>query len=127
MHPRTLRADMYAIIVATEKLERAYVRDKISAQDYEPACQKLIGQFKTLWGGMRQTVGLAPGATPRPPRLRRRRRAGGNSSTAHPSRWRLLPACSPASAASGPPPRPALARPTCQARSAWPSAPLQRR
>jgi hypothetical protein len=53
-------ADLYAIIVATEKLERAYVRDIISAQDYEPACQKLIAQFKTLWGGMRQTVRSPP-------------------------------------------------------------------
>ena len=62
-------ADLYAIIKTTEKLERAYVRDIISAQDYEPACQKLIAQLTTLWGGMRQTVRRAwqLTAAPAPP------------------------------------------------------------
>ncbi|CAI5956956.1 unnamed protein product [Closterium sp. NIES-64] len=41
-------ADLYAIIKTTEKLEKAYVRDLISPADYEPACAKLIGQFRTL-------------------------------------------------------------------------------
>jgi hypothetical protein len=54
---RVSRADLYAIIKTTEKLERAYVRDLITAQEYEPACQKLIAQFKTLWSSMRETVG----------------------------------------------------------------------
>ncbi|GJN17478.1 hypothetical protein PR202_gb04547 [Eleusine coracana subsp. coracana] len=41
-------ADLYAIIRATEKLERAYVRDLVSAADYETECLKLISQFNSL-------------------------------------------------------------------------------
>lgn len=48
--------DLYAIVKTTEKLERAYVRDAISAAEYEPACEKLIGQFRTLWETLRDTV-----------------------------------------------------------------------
>jgi hypothetical protein len=49
-------ADLFAIIKCTEKLERAYVRDGISAQEYEGACEKLIAQYKVLWGSMRDAV-----------------------------------------------------------------------
>lgn len=49
-------ADLFAIIKATEKLERAYVRDDVTAADYESACEKLIAQFKVLWGSMRDAV-----------------------------------------------------------------------
>jgi ESCRT-I complex subunit VPS28 len=41
-------SEYYSILVATEHLERAYIRDTIPAQDYTPACLKLIAQFKTL-------------------------------------------------------------------------------
>ena len=54
-------ADLYSIIKACEKLERAYVRDAISAKDYEPACQKLIGQFRTLWDTVRSSVSTSAG------------------------------------------------------------------
>ena len=54
--PPTLPPDLFAIIKATEKLERAYVRDDVSASDYEGACEKLIAQFKVLWGSMRDAV-----------------------------------------------------------------------
>lgn len=37
-------AELYAIIKTTERLEKAYVKDIISAADYEPACLKLIAQ-----------------------------------------------------------------------------------
>ncbi|KAJ3006389.1 Vacuolar protein-sorting-associated protein 28 [Thoreauomyces humboldtii] len=40
-------ADLYGIIVATEHLERAYIRDAIPAQEYTPACLKLIAQYRT--------------------------------------------------------------------------------
>ncbi|TPX60499.1 hypothetical protein SpCBS45565_g07473 [Spizellomyces sp. 'palustris'] len=40
-------ADLYGILVVTEYLERAYIRDAISAQEYTPACLKLIAQYKT--------------------------------------------------------------------------------
>jgi ESCRT-I complex subunit VPS28 len=42
----TWPADLYAIIKATEKLERAYVRDAIPPEAYEQACERLIAQFK---------------------------------------------------------------------------------
>ena len=45
--------DLYAIVKTTEKLERAYVRDAIPAAEYEPACSRLIGQFRTLWETLR--------------------------------------------------------------------------
>lgn len=41
-------AELYAIIKTTERLEKAYVKDIISATEYEPACLKLIAQFRTL-------------------------------------------------------------------------------
>ncbi|XP_058088966.1 vacuolar protein sorting-associated protein 28 homolog 2-like [Magnolia sinica] len=49
-------ADLYAIIKATEKLEKAYVRDIIPPSDYEPECLKLIAQFKTLASSLKDTV-----------------------------------------------------------------------
>jgi len=51
-----LFADLFAILKTTEKLERAWTQDAISAADYELACTKLIAQFKTLWGTLRDTV-----------------------------------------------------------------------
>ncbi|GBG91065.1 hypothetical protein CBR_g51799 [Chara braunii] len=49
-------ADLFAIIKTTEKLEKAYVRDVINGKQYEPACNKLIGQFKTLRTSLKDTV-----------------------------------------------------------------------
>jgi len=49
-------ADLFAILKTTEKLERAYVRDAISAREYEPACNKLIAQFKTLYSSIKYMV-----------------------------------------------------------------------
>ncbi|WIA07968.1 hypothetical protein OEZ85_007442 [Tetradesmus obliquus] len=49
-------ADLFAILKCTEKLERAYVRDGVSAKEYEAACEKLIAQFRMLWGSMKETV-----------------------------------------------------------------------
>jgi len=49
-------ADLFAILKSTEKLERAYVRDTISAKEYEPLCSKLIGQYKTLYDSLRDQV-----------------------------------------------------------------------
>jgi len=40
-------ADLYSIIKTVEHLEKAFIRDSISATDYTPACYKLIAQFKT--------------------------------------------------------------------------------
>ncbi|KAI3666770.1 hypothetical protein L6452_41807 [Arctium lappa] len=49
-------AELYAIIKATEKLEKAYVRDIIPSSDYEAECQKLIAHFKTLSSTLKDTV-----------------------------------------------------------------------
>ncbi|KVH94040.1 Vacuolar protein sorting-associated, VPS28, partial [Cynara cardunculus var. scolymus] len=49
-------AELYAIIKATEKLEKAYVRDIIPSADYEAECQKLIAHFKTLSSTLKDTV-----------------------------------------------------------------------
>lgn len=40
-------ADLYAIIQCTEHLEKAYIRDAVHADEYTPACLKLLAQFKT--------------------------------------------------------------------------------
>ena len=49
-------ANLYAIILATEHLERAYARDAIQPKEYTLQCKKLISQFKlaerVLRGGM---------------------------------------------------------------------------
>jgi len=39
-------SDLYAIIMATESLERAYARDAITQQEYTTECNKLISQFR---------------------------------------------------------------------------------
>lgn len=49
-------AELFAIIKAAEKLEKAYVRDIILPTEYEPECQKLIGHFKTLASTLKDTV-----------------------------------------------------------------------
>ncbi|CAM8988155.1 hypothetical protein QQ045_007988 [Rhodiola kirilowii] len=49
-------AELYAIIKATEKLEKAYVRDIISSNEYEVECQKLIAHFKTLSSSLKDAV-----------------------------------------------------------------------
>ena len=41
-------SDLYSIIIATEGLERAYIRDAVTAGDYTNACLKLIAQYKTV-------------------------------------------------------------------------------
>jgi ESCRT-I complex subunit VPS28 len=40
------QATLYAIILATEHLERAYARDAITQQEYVQECNKLISQFR---------------------------------------------------------------------------------
>ena len=58
-HPQSLppyHSDLYAIIKTTEKLERSYVRDAMTAKDYEPACQRLIAHYKTLWETVKESV-----------------------------------------------------------------------
>ncbi|WCJ25858.1 hypothetical protein M5689_007716 [Euphorbia peplus] len=49
-------AELYAIIKATEKLEKAYVRDIIPSSEYETECQKLIAHFKTLNSALKDIV-----------------------------------------------------------------------
>jgi len=41
-------ATLYGIIVALDYVERAYIRDGISAAQYSPACTRLLSQYKTM-------------------------------------------------------------------------------
>lgn len=41
-------AELYSLILTTEKLERAYVKDAIKTEDYVQACDDLISKFKTF-------------------------------------------------------------------------------
>lgn len=41
-------ADFYSIIIATEHLERQYLKSTVSPQEYTTACLQLIAQYKTL-------------------------------------------------------------------------------
>lgn len=50
------KADLFAIIKTTEKLERAYVRDAVGSAEYEVACERLIQQFKVLWSAVKDQV-----------------------------------------------------------------------
>lgn len=49
-------SELYAIIKATEKLEKFYVRDMITEEEYELQCQKLIAHFKTLSSTLKDTI-----------------------------------------------------------------------
>jgi len=49
-------ADLYAIIKTVEHLEKAYVKDAIPADKYEPACTKLIAQYRTACGLVEMNV-----------------------------------------------------------------------
>ena len=40
-------AELYSIVTSVEHLEKAYIRDVITADQYTPECTKLIAQFKT--------------------------------------------------------------------------------
>jgi len=42
------RATLYGIIVGLDYLERAYVRDAVTAAEYSPACTRLLSQYKTM-------------------------------------------------------------------------------
>ncbi|KAI5853597.1 vacuolar protein sorting-associated [Tricharina praecox] len=43
-------AELHAIIVTLEFLEKAFVRDSIPPSSYTPTCLRLLGQYKTLLG-----------------------------------------------------------------------------
>ncbi|KAI5995477.1 VPS28 protein-domain-containing protein [Pisolithus albus] len=44
----SLQAKLFGIIVALDFLERAYVRDSITAAEYSPACTRLLSQYMTM-------------------------------------------------------------------------------
>ncbi|BGP50770.1 Vacuolar protein-sorting-associated protein 28 [Rhodotorula kratochvilovae] len=41
-------ANLYSLVVSLNYLERAYVRDSITASQYAPACTRLLAQYKTI-------------------------------------------------------------------------------
>jgi len=40
-------ADLFAIVVALDRLEAAYVKDSVPVDSYQKSCQKLLAQYKT--------------------------------------------------------------------------------
>ena len=54
-------ADLYAIIKATEHLEKAYARDAVDDGAYEAACLKLVSQFKSSEAALRHDGTIADG------------------------------------------------------------------
>jgi ESCRT-I complex subunit VPS28 len=52
------QANLYAIIMATEHLERAFARDAITREEYTTECNKLISQFR-----LAEKAALTPGMT----------------------------------------------------------------
>ena len=51
----TLIACLIAVLKVSPH-QRSYVRDAITARDYEPACAKLLSQYRTLWDTIRDDV-----------------------------------------------------------------------
>lgn len=49
-------ADLYAIIQTIEKLDRAYTSGWVDDTPYTTACQRLLGQYKTLYDALRDKV-----------------------------------------------------------------------
>jgi ESCRT-I complex subunit VPS28 len=43
-------AELHAIIVTLEFLEKAFVKDSIPSSSYTPVCKRLLGQYQTLLG-----------------------------------------------------------------------------
>ena len=41
-------SELYSLIYSVERLEKAYVKDSIKADEYTKACSKLIAKFKTI-------------------------------------------------------------------------------
>jgi len=49
-------ADLFSIIITTEHLETAYVRDCVKADEYSKECSRLIAQYKTLRDAVQEVV-----------------------------------------------------------------------
>ena len=39
-------ADLYAVINTLQNLEKAYIKDRVTAKEYTAACSKLLVQYK---------------------------------------------------------------------------------
>lgn len=50
-------ATLYSIVVSLEYLERAYVRDSVSSKEYEPACTRLLAQYKSVMKVVGEEIG----------------------------------------------------------------------
>lgn len=42
-------ADLYAVISTLQNLEKAYIRDCVTPQEYTAACSKLLVQYKVAF------------------------------------------------------------------------------
>ena len=56
--------NLFADVKTSEKLERAYARDAISAKDYELPCETLIAHLRSLWETL--SVTMLPAAQQQP-------------------------------------------------------------
>ncbi|KAI7864930.1 vacuolar protein sorting-associated [Spinellus fusiger] len=49
-------ADLFSIIVLMEHLEKAFIRDSITAEEYTPHCANLIAKYKTTMNFLSDNV-----------------------------------------------------------------------
>ena len=52
-----LHADLYCLVVAIEKVEKAYTRSSMSAADYEKQCKMLLTKYKGIFDVVKGGVG----------------------------------------------------------------------
>ncbi|KAJ9438604.1 Vacuolar protein sorting-associated protein 28 [Diplonema papillatum] len=50
-------ADLYSMIVAIERVERAYFKSSMSPEDYTKQCNMLLQKFKSLYKVVESTIG----------------------------------------------------------------------
>ena len=47
--------EVYAIVMSLQALEKAFMKDCITNEQYTSRCSKLLGQYKTAWTAMQNT------------------------------------------------------------------------
>eukprot|EP01061_Rhynchopus_euleeides_P016564 TRINITY_DN27885_c0_g1_i1.p1 TRINITY_DN27885_c0_g1~~TRINITY_DN27885_c0_g1_i1.p1 ORF type:complete len:201 (+),score=90.77 TRINITY_DN27885_c0_g1_i1:118-720(+) len=52
-----LCADLYCMVVAIEKVEKAYMRSSMSAQDYDKQCKILLKKYKGIYDVLKGNIG----------------------------------------------------------------------
>ncbi|KAM0745629.1 vacuolar protein sorting-associated protein 28 [Meredithblackwellia eburnea MCA 4105] len=52
---------LFGLIISLDYLEKAYVKDSITSQQYAPACTRLLAQFKTIYKLVERDIGSVEG------------------------------------------------------------------